>query len=354
MTRVILSADWALFCRVIDNHGDLGVCWRLATQLAERGLTVVLYTDDDSSLRWMAPMGCAGVNVQPWPAVDDVFVSSQVAGVVIEAFGCELPACYQAAMASCPVAPVWINLEYFSLEASAQRNHGLPSPVLSGPAQGLTKWFYYPGWGQHSGGLLTDFRRQISGHLDLDDAVTSDAPPLHISVFCYEPAGLVLWLKQLSRLPRRVQLHVTAGRATRAVRSAISAVHLSTISVDFLDYLSQADYDNLLSRMDLNLVRGEDSLVRAMCAGKPFLWHIYPQHDGAHIPKLQAFLAQTQAPSSVVQAHLAWNASEPQELSDLTPDLLTEWADWARHLQTVLERETGLTQRLMGFVAAKG
>jgi uncharacterized repeat protein (TIGR03837 family) len=129
---------------------------------------------------------------------------------------------------------------------------------------------------------------------------------------------------------------------------------MSTISVDFLDYLSQADYDNLLSRMDLNLVRGEDSLVRAMCAGKPFLWHIYPQHDGAHIPKLQAFLAQTQAPSSVVQAHLAWNASEPQELSDLTPDLLAEWADWARHLQTVLERETGLTQRLMGFVAAKG
>ena len=28
---------WDLFCRVIDNHGDLGVCWRLARDLAARG-----------------------------------------------------------------------------------------------------------------------------------------------------------------------------------------------------------------------------------------------------------------------------------------------------------------------------
>ena len=27
---------WDIFCRVIDNHGDLGVCWRFAAGLAER------------------------------------------------------------------------------------------------------------------------------------------------------------------------------------------------------------------------------------------------------------------------------------------------------------------------------
>ena len=27
---------WDIFCRVIDNHGDLGVCWRLARELATR------------------------------------------------------------------------------------------------------------------------------------------------------------------------------------------------------------------------------------------------------------------------------------------------------------------------------
>ena len=34
--------QWDLFCRVIDNHGDLGVCWRLAADLASRGQTVRL------------------------------------------------------------------------------------------------------------------------------------------------------------------------------------------------------------------------------------------------------------------------------------------------------------------------
>ena len=352
MTRVIHSIEWALFCRVIDNHGDLGVCWRLATQLADRAIAVVLYTDDNSSLRWMAPMGCAGVSVQPWPADNELFAPSQVPAVVIEAFGCELPAGYQAAMAARPVAPVWINLEYFSLETSAQRNHGLPSPVLSGPAMGLTKWFYYPGWGEHSGGLLTDFVRQTTAYVD--HALTAGASPLHISVFCYEPAALGLWLKQLCRLTRTVQLHVTAGRATQAIKAAIDAENMTAVTLDFLDYLSQPDYDNLLSRMDLNLVRGEDSLVRAMCAGKPFLWNIYPQHDGAHVPKLQAFLTQTEAPLLVAQAHLAWNAPKPQELPDLTADLLAQWADWAKSLQAEIASGTGLTDRLIGFVAAKG
>jgi uncharacterized repeat protein (TIGR03837 family) len=129
---------------------------------------------------------------------------------------------------------------------------------------------------------------------------------------------------------------------------------LSGLGLEFLDYMSQPDYDSLLAGMDLNLVRGEDSLVRAMCTGKPLLWNIYPQHDGAHINKLQAFLQQTSAPPLVVQAHLAWNASEPQTLPELSPAHLGEWSAWARRLQDELVGQTGLTERLTGFVAAKG
>ena len=366
MMREYHETDWALFCRVIDNHGDLGVCWRLASQLAEKGVAVQLYVDDDSALQWMAPQGCMGVTVMPWPVDDQAFSPSQMPRVVIEAFGCELPLAYQAAMAARAVAPVWINLEYFSLEASGQRNHGLPSPVLSGPAKGLTKWFYYPGWGEHSGGLL-------AGCLPADESPAGDSKatlhpaktinsesdfsalaPLNISIFCYEPASLALWLKQLAALPRQVHLHITAGRATAAVLQALKADDVSGLGVSFLDYMDQTAYDGLLARMDLNLVRGEDSLVRAIWAGKPFLWQIYPQHDGAHIPKLHAFLQQTKAPAVVVQAHLAWNADSPVQLPCLTADHLGEWAAWARRLQVELAGQTGLAERLMGFVAAKG
>jgi uncharacterized repeat protein (TIGR03837 family) len=266
--------------------------------------------------------------------------------------------------------------------------------VLSGPAKGLTKWFYYPGWGEDSGGLLTDFQpgnahsmdsevespqpispalgiRQkpaLSSPLQAASSLAaslasenetgqrhvSSATPMHISVFCYEPPGLCLWLRQLARLPAQVHLHITAGRATAAVNQAMLSTDVSGLNLDFLEPMSQPDYDALLSGMDLNLVRGEDSLVRAMCAGKPFLWQIYPQHDGAHLPKLHAFLVETGAPPVVVQAHLAWNAAHPVEMPLLTPDCLAEWSAWATQLQTELASQTGLTARLTGFVAAKG
>ncbi|MFM8920912.1 MAG: elongation factor P maturation arginine rhamnosyltransferase EarP, partial [Limnohabitans sp.] len=46
---------WDIFCRVIDNHGDLGVCWRLSADLASRGHQIRLWVDDASALTWMAP-----------------------------------------------------------------------------------------------------------------------------------------------------------------------------------------------------------------------------------------------------------------------------------------------------------
>ena len=52
---------WDIFCQVIDNHGDIGVCWRLASQLADHGHAVRLWVDDASALEWMAPTGVLGV-----------------------------------------------------------------------------------------------------------------------------------------------------------------------------------------------------------------------------------------------------------------------------------------------------
>jgi hypothetical protein len=91
---------WDLFCRVIDNHGDIGVCWRLASRLAALGERVRLWVDDGSALAWMAPGGRPGVEVGAWPGSlqPAVFAPSQEApdpwpaDVVVEAFGCELPA----------------------------------------------------------------------------------------------------------------------------------------------------------------------------------------------------------------------------------------------------------------------
>ena len=62
---------WDIFCQVIDNHGDVGVCWRLAHELAARGHTVRLWLDDLRALPWLAPGAWSGaferIRVLPWP-----------------------------------------------------------------------------------------------------------------------------------------------------------------------------------------------------------------------------------------------------------------------------------------------
>ena len=58
---------WDIFCTVIDNHGDLGVCWRLTRQLRDAGQRVRLWVDDASALAWMAPNAHQepGIEVRP-------------------------------------------------------------------------------------------------------------------------------------------------------------------------------------------------------------------------------------------------------------------------------------------------
>ena len=74
-----------------------------------------------------------------------------------------------------------------------------------------------------------------------------------------------------------------------------------------LPWLTQPDFDRLLWACELNFVRGEDSLVRAVWAGAPFVWQAYPQHDGAHAAKVQALLAAMAAAPDVAALWRAWN-----------------------------------------------
>ena len=110
----------------------------------------------------------------------------------------------------------------------------------------------------------------------------------------------------------------------------------------------------MLWACDLNLVRGEDSLVRALWAGQPFVWHIYPQHDNAHHAKLDAFLDWLDAPESLRRFHHAWNGMlAPENLPVLSPALLDEWRSCARSARQRLLQQTDLIGQLQPFVAEK-
>ena len=339
---------WDLFCRVIDNHGDVGVCWRLADDLASRGERVRLWLDDASALAWMAPLGASGVELQPWP---DEVTEPAPGDVVVEAFGCNPPDGFVRAMARQHPAPVWINLEYLSAEPYVERCHGLPSPVQAGPGAGLSKWFYYPGFTPASGGLIREpGLAQAQAGFDASawlatQGVVRRQGERVVSLFCYNNPALNLLPAALAGQPTLLLL--TPGAATHALGAMALPPGISTHT---LPWLTQADYDRLLWSCDLNFVRGEDSFVRAQWAAKPFIWQIYPQDDGAHAAKLSAFLARFGAVPGLADLWLAWNGMGSASL------VLPRSAPWEAAClawRAALWQQPDLTGQLIGFAKAK-
>ena len=349
---------WDIFCRVIDNHGDIGVCWRLAAQLAMRGESVSLRVDDASALAWLAPQGHPRVEVKPWSAGSHGEAGAP-GGVVVEAFGCELAPSFQAAMALREPQPAWLNLEYLTAESFAARNHGLSSPVLVGGAAGLTKYFFYPGFTPETGGLLREpdfarLQRDFDAHAWRHATGIHKGPGLTASLFCYEPPVLRELLLQLAQAQWPTQLVVASGRPAAAARAAIATLDErdsgwnagGLLSMHWLPLIPQPEFDHLLWSCDLNFVRGEDSLVRALLAGKPFIWHIYPQDDNAHHAKLRAFLDWLGAPQSLRDFHFAWNGMG----GALPPIALASWARCAQDARDRLLAQDDLVTRLIQFV----
>ncbi|MBA3592940.1 MAG: elongation factor P maturation arginine rhamnosyltransferase EarP [Pseudomonadota bacterium] len=366
------SRQWDIFCKVIDNHGDIGVCWRLSADLAARGQQVRLWVDDASALEWMAPDRHAGVTVLPWLeplGLNLLRLDSAPCEVLVEAFGCEVAPEFIAACADQQRAgaqiPVWINLEYLSAEPYVERCHGLPSPVQHGAAAGWTKWFFYPGLTAATGGLLREqdlVQRQAAfGRKAWLQAQDIDGSGVKlVSLFCYEPPALTRLLHQFAReglAGEPVRLLVAAGRGAAAIKAVLMNENglqplmdkRKLLSISYLPLLAQTDFDHLLWACDLNFVRGEDSVVRALWAGKPFVWQIYPQDDQAHQAKLQAFLDSLNAPPSLRAFHLAWNGQRP----DLPAMDSQAWSECVRTARQELLGQPDLGSQLLGFVAKK-
>ena len=347
-----------IFCTVIDNHGDLGVSWRLTRQLRDAGQRVRLWVDDASALSWMAPTAAQepGIEVKAWAQASEATTLAALppADVWVEAFGCEIPEAFVAhAVASRPQQPAWINLEYLSAEDWVPRMHGLPSPVMSGPAKGWTKRFFYPGFTPDTGGLLREadlLQRQQA--FDRTAWRQRHAPQLQpggrlISLFCYEPAALPQLLQQLVGTPDH--LLVTPGRPLAAVQQALAGMPQHP-SWSALPYTDQNGFDEMLWACDLNFVRGEDSLVRALWAGQPFAWHIYPQDDNAHHAKLEAFLDWMQAPESLRRVHRVWNDIETEALIALDSQTLHDWAHCFEVARSRLVTQDDLLKQLQPFI----
>ncbi|WP_345797525.1 elongation factor P maturation arginine rhamnosyltransferase EarP [Castellaniella sp. MT123] len=349
-----------LFCRVIDNFGDAGVCWRLAHRLAGMGHTVRLWIDDLETLGRLVPavrpameqQQVEGVRIGSWahaghaPPPED--------GVVIEAFACALPARYENAMAARRC--LWINLEYLSAESWVEGCHGLPSPQPNG----VPKYFFFPGFTQETGGLLREpdltarrdqarkqDRRQRLQALTGLHADTLPANARHILLFCYPDAPLAGLRAGLVHQEIPTCLLVPGGRPAGLTDEG-------SLRVLPIPFVPQTRFDELLWCCDLNFVRGEDSLVRALWAGSPLVWQIYRQAESAHLDKLDAWLTLARWPDPAQALTQAWNRQDDTGvcaslLQVLQPDPWHAWQARCRDWSGELAARADLAQNLVDF-----
>jgi uncharacterized repeat protein (TIGR03837 family) len=376
------SLRWDVFCRVVDNFGDAGVCWRLARQLAsEHGLAVTLWIDDLASLgRFVPGLDPALADQAASPAVrvrrltDAMTPDPQLPDVVIEGFGCGLPPPYLAAMAAAARPPVWVVLEYLSAEPWIDASHGLPSPH---PQLPLTRWFWFPGFTDGSGGLLREARLLATRDAFRSDAraaaavwraarFTPDPEALRTTLFCYAnpavPALLDAWAEGDAPVACIVPEGVATAEIDRWSGGALprpgAPLTRGRLTLAVAPFVDQDAFDRRLWLSDLNFVRGEDSFVRAQWAGQPYVWQPYPQSEDTHLVKMDAFLTRLEAslPEGGRIGHrafwYAWNAGDPVALADawpaylaLLPTITALTRAWAR----LLARRTDLADALVKF-----
>lgn len=304
-----LAAD--IFCKVVDNYGDIGVCWRLAKQLTvDYGVKVRLFIDLPHIAQKLIPQLLLSANYpqtvenitvyqwqEPMPALT-------LADIVIEAFACDMPFEYLSTWQQ--GRSTWINLEYLSCESWVEDMHLLPSPH---PQLPLTKVFFMPGFRPKTGGLLrekqliehrnlfqSDRKKQTAFWQSLNIIPTDSA--LRISVFCYKHAPLLDLIDALADTNVLIDLFITDCAAVEVLKTFKSfetltpgsTLRYGNLTLHSLPFLTQENYDQFLWSCDINIVRGEDSWVRALWAGQVIVWQPYPQDMETTKTKQQAFI----------------------------------------------------------------
>ena len=356
---------WDIFCRVVDNFGDAGVCWRLARLLAsEHAASVRLCIDDLETLGRLHPdvrdaamQRVDGIDVMRWDEASDIAPES--VEVIVDAFGCGPPETYLERAAAADEPPLWIVLEYLSAEPWVSGHHGLPSPH---PRLPLERYFFFPGFTADTAGLLRE--GDLLARRDAFDASHAAAlwrglgfaplPAAALSVFVFAYAFAPLhellsaWAEGRQSVVAVIPEGVLAAEARRFFGAGSGAtLTRGRLEARFVPFVPQARFDELLWACDVAFVRGEDSFVRAQWAAKPFVWHIYAQAEDAHRLKLDAFLdlysagLAPEAATALRELSYAWN-----RLGGAPASTASAWAAFARCLPGLREHARAWSARL--------
>ena len=299
-----------IFCEIIDNFGDIGVVYRISKELKKIfqnvRIRMVLNRLEEFKAINKKVKDIDFQEIDGLICVTEKYVKENAetfgtADVFIEAFGCNVPEEYiKRAKEN---SKLWINLEYLSGEKWIEDFHLCESLIDS---KTLKKIFYMPGFSEKSGGVIIDsgfLERKEYGKNNREEVLKKYFPNVDIkdkligTVFSYEKNFDNL-LEVLKDYERETFL-ILMGEKTQKSFSEIlqkklrenfgKIIKYGKITMMYADFLSQEEYEEVISAADFNFTRGEDSFVRGILLEKPFMWHIYLQEEKAHMDKIKAF-----------------------------------------------------------------
>jgi len=268
-----------IFCDVIDNYGDAGVCLRLGRDITRKNIAVRLFCNNVNVLKKLINT-CETKNhlikILDWP--NNNYIPSET---IIQAFSVRLEKNLLEKISK--KKSLVINLEYLTAEKFAEDCHKLPSY-----SDNIESFFFFPGFTDKTGGVVIE-----DSFLDKRNKIVSNSK--NISVFCYENSRLKDLINNLKNSPYEIRMNIFEGKALDTFNSQFKkelnlskTEKIGNLNIVPTAMVSQNKYDEILINSYINVVRGEDSIVRAMLCGQPFLWNIYPQEENAHLDKINA------------------------------------------------------------------
>lgn len=281
-----------IFCEVIDNYGDVGVAYRFARafkkEYKDKKIRFIVNKLEEINKMKIS----SDISIISYLELEEKNI--EVADLIIENFSCNIPKkYYEKAIYN---SSLLINIEYFSAEDWIKDFHLQESPIGRGK---LKKYFFMPSIIENSGGIILDEeflerkeKVRENRNLYFKKFSIENKYDMIVSIFSYEKDFETL-IKTLEKTDKKILLLILGEKTQRNFINYFENNNkYDKITVLKIPFLSYVDYEELISLCDVNFVRGEDSLVRALLLGKPFLWHIYPQEEELHIEKLKSFLKE--------------------------------------------------------------
>ena len=299
-----------IFCEIIDNFGDIGVVYRISKELKKIfqnvRIRIVLnrleeFKAINKKVKDTDYQEIDGLICVTEKYVKENMESFGVSDVFIEAFGCNVPEEYVKAAKE--NSKLWINLEYLSGEKWIEDFHLCESLIDS---KTLKKIFFMPGFSEKSGGVIIDsgfLERMKFGKENRDEVLKKYFKDFDLkdkfigTVFSYEKNFENL-LETLKNYEKETVLLLMGEKTQKSFSEILkknltedygNIVKYGKITMIYSDFFSQEEYEEIISASDFNFTRGEDSFVRGIVLGKPFMWHIYLQEEKAHMDKIKAF-----------------------------------------------------------------